>query len=229
MKRTVEAKLSQYFGPSLGSSRLALRNDLHLARKVWHAGMGLVIVGIYLASGMSRTTAVQILGSALGVSLLMEMARLRSASLNDKLVRFWGPIMRSCEVDRFSGIPFYLASTVLAIAIFPKPIAALSILYLAIGDPLASLAGILWGKRSLRLPNGKSLIGTWAGMLACAMVSWLFLSSQGLPEHQIWVLTLIGGLTGGGAELLPLEVDDNFSIPVVSGFVLWFTYILLNF
>jgi len=41
-------------------------------------------------------------------------------------------------------------------------------------------------------------------------------------------LTVMGGLAGGGAELLPLEVDDNFSIPIVSGFVLWLAFILLG-
>ncbi len=229
MRRTLEAKLNQLFAPAWGSSRLAVRNDLHLARKCWHMGMGLMIVGIYLGSHMSRTTAVQLLGSALGLSLLMEMARLRNGSLNERIVKAMGPIMRTSEVDRFSGMPFYIASSVLAIAIFPREIAALSILYLAIGDPLASLAGILWGERGGRLPNGKSLVGTLAGVVACMSVSFFFLRTQGFPDHHLLVLTLIGGLAGGVAELLPLEVDDNFSIPVVSGFTLWFALILLSF
>jgi dolichol kinase len=42
------------------------------------------------------------------------------------------------------------------------------------------------------------------------------------------ILSLVGGIAGGTAELLPLEVDDNFSIPVVSGFVLWLTFIVLG-
>ena len=229
MRRIAGSKLSQIF-PAVGSGgRLALRNDLHLVRKLWHMSMGLVVVAIFLGLNLSRPVAVQILGSLLGCSLLMETARLKSRVLNEKIVRIWGPLMRTSEVDRLSGIPFYLASCLLAVAIFPKMIAALSILYLAVGDPVASLFGILWGKKSLRMPNGKSLIGTSAGIFACMAVSFLFLRSQGLPEHQVNLLTLLGGLAGGTAELMPLEVDDNFSIPVVSGFALWFVFILLNF
>ena len=42
------------------------------------------------------------------------------------------------------------AAALLTIAIFPKPIATLSILYLALGDPIASLFGILYGGKGPR-------------------------------------------------------------------------------
>lgn len=227
MKRIVEAKLVQIFAPGL-QGRLAMRTDLHLARKVWHMGMGILIVVLYLA-GISRTHGVMMLGSVLGLSLFMETARLRNPALNAKIIRFWGPIMRTCETDRYSGVPYYLAASLLAIAIFPQPIAALSILYLAIGDPIASLVGILHGHRGVRFANGKkSLIGTAAGVAACMAVTVAYLSQMRVEGSELLIMTLVGGVAGGAAELLPLEVDDNFSIPVVSGFVLWFAFILFG-
>ena len=227
MKRIVEAKLVQIFAPGL-QGRLAMRTDLHLARKVWHMGIGILIVVLYLA-GISRTHGVMMLGSVLGLSLFMETARLRNPALNAKIIRFWGPIMRTCETDRYSGVPYYLAASLLAIAIFPQPIAALSILYLAIGDPIASLVGILHGHRGVRFANGKkSLIGTAAGVAACMAVTVAYLSQMRVEGSELLIMTLVGGVAGGAAELLPLEVDDNFSIPVVSGFVLWFAFILFG-
>lgn len=208
--------------------RLHLRSDLHLARKSWHLLMGLTIAAVFYLSGMSRTTAVILLGSILGFDLFMETARLRIPSLNEKIMRVWGPFMRSCEVNRLSGIPYYISAAVLAIAIFPKPIAVLSIMYLACGDPIASLFGIMYGSKGPRLTNGKSLIGTAAGVIACMAVTLIFLSTQPVSFSTLLTLTVIGGLAGGLAELLPLEVDDNFSIPVVSGFVLWLAFILLG-
>lgn len=224
MRRTAEAKFNQLLGAAF-PVRLHLRSDLHLARKTWHMFMGLLIAIIY-QSGMSRSTAVITLGCALGLDLLVETIRLKVPSFNEKVLRLWGPVMRSCEVDRFSGTPYYIAAAILAIGLFPKPIAVLSILYLAFGDPMASIFGILFGKKSLKLANGKSLIGTAAGVLTCTLVSLLFLSNSQFPWEMVWTLSLIGGLAGGAAELLPLEVDDNFSIPIVSGFVLWFGFLL---
>ncbi len=227
MKRIVEAKLVQIFAPDL-QGRMAMRTDLHLARKVWHMGMGILIVVFYLA-GITRTHGVMMLGSVLGLSLFVETARLRNPALNAKIIQFWGPIMRTCETDRYSGVPYYLSASLLAIAIFPQPIAALSILYLAIGDPIASLVGILHGHRGFRFANGKkSLIGTAAGVAACMAVTVAYLSQMRVEGTELLIMTLVGGVAGGAAELLPLEVDDNFSIPVVSGFVLWFAFILFG-
>ncbi len=227
MKRVAEIKFSQILSMAT-PIRLHLRSDLHLARKIWHLGMGLVIVMLYLA-GVSRSAAVVILGSFLGFDLLMETMRLRVSAINDRILRLWGPIMRANELTRMSGIPYYLAATVLAIGIFPKPIAVLSILYLACGDPIASFFGVLYGQHSIRFSNGKSFVGTLAGILSCALVTFLFLNTlNDFPKSAIFTLTLVGGISGGLAELLPLEVDDNFSIPMVAGFLLWLAFILMG-
>ena len=207
--------------------RLHMRTDLHLARKGWHMLMGLVIAFVFL-SGMKVGTAVVTLGTILGFDLLMETARLRIPAVNDAIMRFWGPFMRASEMERMSAIPHYLAATILAIAIFPKPVAVLSILYLACGDPTASLFGILYGHKSVRLANGKSLIGTLAGVLTCALVTFIFLKTVPVSDTALLTLTVVGGIAGGTAELVPLDIDDNFTIPVISGFVLWLAFILLG-
>lgn len=212
---------------------LHVRSDLHLARKSWHMMMGLFMVAVYML-GLSRSLSVILLGIVLAFNLAVEMARLKSPSLNAMVIKLWGPLMRSCETNRFSGTPYYIASSIIAIGIFPKPIAVLAIAYLAVGDPLASLFGVMWGDKSIRFSNGKSLIGTAAGVIACAAVGLVFLqimNSSGwlhLTQNQILTVAILGGFAGGGAELLPMEVDDNFAIPVVSGFVLWLIFMIMR-
>lgn len=209
------------------SNRLQLRSDLHLVRKVWHMGMGLLIAGIY-QSGFPVGPSIFILSLFLGFTLAVEVIRLRNPSINQWMIRFWKPIMRSCEVGRCTGVPFYLASSILAIAIFPKPVAVLSILFLACGDPIASLIGILYGHKSIRFSNGKSLLGTLAGMSTCALMTFFFLRSQGFSSATLLPLSLIGGIAGGGVELIPVDMDDNFTIPVISGFVMWSAFIFMG-
>ena len=208
--------------------RLHLRQDLHLLRKAWHSLMGLIMVAVFL-SGLSRSSAVLILGSVLGLDLIIELGRLRIPALNEAVMRFWGPIMRSCEVNRVSGTPYYLASALIAVGLFPKPIAALSLLFLACGDPMASLVGILYGKHGPRFASGKSLIGTLGGVATCALVSMVFWNVfPAIHGGDFWTLVILGALTGGLAELVPWDVDDNFAIPVVSGFSLWLACIVLG-
>ncbi len=228
--------MRRYFDATAGTlsaafpiSRLHLRSDLHVARKVWHLFGGVLISSIYWFAGLDRAGAVTVLGVCLGWNLILETLRLRSPTFNQKFMRVAAPIMRSSEIDRVSAVPYYLASAILAIAIFPKTVAVLSILFLAAGDPLASTFGILFGKYGKRFSNGKSLIGTLAGVVTCSLVTLFVLRGLQVPYPQVLFLSLVGGLAGGLAEHLPLEVDDNFSIPVVSGFILWLAFIVAGF
>lgn len=204
---------------------LRLRNDLHLIRKVWHMGMGFFMVWLYW-SGLSRTTSVLLLTLGFGVFMCGEILRLRWPAFNRFAIRYMGVLMRDSEVNRMTGTTYYIAAVALAIGIFPKTIAILSILYLAFGDPIASVAGIMYGDRSIRFKNGKSLIGTLAGVCVCALITVLVLRSSNLSFTQTLWITVCGGLAGGAAEMLPLDVDDNFSIPLVAGFALWLVFIL---
>ena len=224
MKRTsAEAKIVPIFDGF--PVRLHIRNDIHLARKIWHFVMGMVIVFIYL-SGVSRVSGVLMLASALGFDLFLETLRLRNDHFNTTMLKFWGPIMRSHEFKNMSTAPHYICSSMLAIGIFPKPVAVLSILYLACGDPMASLIGILYGNKGPRFANGKSAIGTAAGVVVCALVTFIYLKSISIPDGTTLILSIIGGLAGGMVELFPFDVDDNFTIPVISGFILWLAFMV---
>jgi diacylglycerol kinase (CTP) len=224
MKQTVEVKSAALF--ELDSIRLPFRTDLNLTRKIWHMSMGLFIVFVYL-QGISQSLALGLLSFSLVGDLMIENARLRNPSLNVKMMRFWGNIMRAHEKNQMSTIPHYITAVIVAVGLFPKPVGVLSILYLACGDPMASVFGILFGDLGPRFKSGKSLIGSLAGVGVCSLITGIYLSSARLVDSSLllWVLALLGGLVGGLAELLPVEIDDNFIIPVVSGFALWAIFI----
>lgn len=232
MDRNIEEiEITSHFTQSISQGfqvKLAFRSDLHISRKVWHLSMGLFMAFIYYFSGIAKTTAIFLLASAFGLAVFVEMARLRVSSFNDKVLKFWGPLMRSCEVNKVSGTPYYILATLLSILIFPKPVAALAVLYLACGDPMASLFGILYGKKSIRFSNGKSLIGTMAGVITCIITGLVFLSTLPLSLPSLIAISFVGGVAGGTAELLPFDVDDNFTIPVISGFVLWLAFMIFS-
>lgn len=207
--------------------RLKLRNDLHLARKIWHCGMGVSMALIY-GFGMPKPVAVTILLIAFVFATATEYARLKVPQLNKVAIKILGPIMRKNEIDRISGTPFYIGSVLLSVIIFPKLIAILSILFLAIGDPISSIFGIVWGDYGPRFSNGKSLIGTAAGMGICCVITFVYMLFSSIPPGPAFLISLAGGLAGGGAEMIPLEIDDNFSIPIVSGLALWVTFLFFG-
>lgn len=191
------------------------RSDLHLARKMFHMSGGLIFLTPYLFFGFSKEYMAALLGTGLAAVMSLEYSRARWERVNAISVKVMGPVMRQSEVNQLTGIPFYLASCLFAYLIFPRHVAVLSILYLAFGDPSSSFFGVLYGRAKI-FPN-KSLQGTLGGFLVCLTVTGIYLLSQNFPADKILVLTVLGGFAGCVAELLPLNIDDNFSIPVVSG------------
>lgn len=207
-------------------SYLANRSDLHLLRKLWHVSTGMLIFLVYWLSDLTQYEAFLILGGLFVIFTASECIRLRSERINALAIRIWGPVMRSHEALKFSGTPYYLASCALVVLVFPKTIALLSVLFLAVGDPMASLVGILAKGRGIRFANGKSLAGTLAAVAVCFVISWVFLSYLGVSQHRE-VYAIVGALAGGLAEHIPFGWDDNLSIPLVSGLALWITSSML--
>jgi diacylglycerol kinase (CTP) len=200
---------------SSGAKGLAQRSDLHLARKFFHMSGALVFLIPFLFLDFSQEKMAAILGTVLAGVMSLEYSRSRWEWVNGIAVRVMGPVMRQSEVNQLTGIPFYMASCLFAFLIFPHHIAVLSILYLAFGDPFSSFFGVLYGKNKL-FPN-KSLQGTLGGFMVCVIVTAAYLIWQGFDPSYILILSLLGGFSGSLAELLPLNVDDNFAIPVISG------------
>lgn len=191
------------------------RSDLHLQRKLFHVMGGVMYLTPYLLLGWNKEFMAAISGTVLATVMGIEYARARWEWVNSLAVRYMGPVMRDTEVNTLTGIPFYQASCLFAFLIFPHHITVLSILYLALGDPSSSFFGVLYGRNKI-FPN-KSLQGTMGGFLMCALATFVYLHTQHFHGGRVLLLALLGGFAGAMAELLPLNIDDNFAIPVVSG------------
>jgi dolichol kinase len=197
--------------------KLHLRTEMHLVRKSWHLLGGLAIV--YGFSMSTKEATLNILFIIFTLNTALEIIRVKSSWFNVYFMKVFGVLMRNSEVHRISGTPYYLASSLIAVAVFPKPVAILSILYLAIGDPISSAMGIAFGKD--KIFENKSLQGSLAGFTVCTLITLVYFYIQDIYTSKLVIISLLGGMAGAIAEMLPLDLDDNFSIPIVSGFFVW--------
>jgi len=93
-------------------------------------------------------------------------------------------------------------------------------LYLAFADPIASIVGIRYGKD--KIFGHKSLQGSFAAFTVCAFLTFFFLNYNGMMLDRAVIVSLLGGLIGCLAEAVPIgQLDDNFTIPVLSAAGLW--------
>ncbi|MBM4316586.1 MAG: hypothetical protein FJ116_03785 [Deltaproteobacteria bacterium] len=190
----------------------------HFERKFYHFMMGMVCFSLY-AFLVEKTTALLLLALIGGPLVVLDFLRLKSPEMNDVALRLFGKIMRREELKSVSGNSFFVIGLFTVVAIFPKPIVLLSVIYLAIGDPVAAVVGSLYGRH--KLVGKKSLEGALANLGSTAIATLLMGTGYfGMPLEKAILFGVMGGTVSVVAELLPAPIDDNFTIPVASSLLL---------
>ena len=192
---------------------LKARNDIHLARRLWHFFGVMVIFTIYWAIPPERASLTAVIMCAPVV--IADLLRLYFPRLNRTLTWLFKPFMREKERHRLAAVSFMLVGVCLVIWFFPRNVVLLSLLFLAVADPLASIFGIRYGTD--KLIGEKSLQGTLAAFAACFVLSLIFYYAMDLMTERLFIVCLLSGLIGAIAELIPVgKLDDNLTIPLLS-------------
>jgi dolichol kinase len=125
---------------------------------------------------------------------------------------FFGRVLREEEKPTFMGSTYFIFSTILTILLFPKSIAIASILILILSDSAAALIGKWIGRIKI---FGKTLEGSMAFFLTSLLIVWIY---PNLSRFS-------GSLAALGAaliEILPIKLNDNLTIPLVAGAIMFF-------
>ena len=185
------------------------RTGLEPGRKLIHLASGLIPL-CYLWFSLSRREAVTILGILTILFLGADIGRRYLPTVNRAFSTWLGWALRATERERLTGAAYALIGAWLTILLFEKRIACAALLILAVGDTVASLVG--------RALGGKTLVGrkTITGSLAM-FVSGSLVALPFVPPG----IALGGALTATVAELLPLPIDDNLTIPLAAGLTFW--------
>ncbi|HEX4924252.1 MAG TPA: phosphatidate cytidylyltransferase [Bdellovibrionales bacterium] len=208
-----------------GTRPLKLRNDLHIARRVWHVCGVLLIVAIF--NLVPRPVSLGLLVAAIGIFIPLDLLRTRKPALNRIALNWFDAVMRNSEVHQLSGLSYLLFGTFIIVYLFPAKIVTLALLMLAVGDPTSSVVGILYGKD--KIFGNKSLQGALGGFAVCSLVALIYYLSTGLMMDRILLATLLTGVIGMLAEVIPIgRLDDNLTFPVIASTLLWLLFYLFG-
>jgi phosphoserine phosphatase len=114
------------------------------------------------------------------------------------------------ELSGFAAAPLYFAGGILfTLVVFPHPASYAAIGMFCLGDSAASLFG---GRISTSLPfnKAKTWEGSLAGLFFAFLAGLLFLPSTPL-------LAFIGAAIAMTVEALPLPLNDNVLVPIITG------------
>jgi dolichol kinase len=176
---------------------------------------------------ISRETALTILIPIALVFGLSDAARLIFPPFNAFYVRYFGFLLRRHETRetrrRLNGATFVLLSALLCIWLFPKVIVITAFAILIISDTAAALFGRRFGRHPFRT---KTVEGTGAFLVTALIVVALAPKIDYLPAE--YLIGAIGAVLGTFVEAFSGDlIDDNLSIPLSIGVVMWALYALL--
>ena len=135
--------------------------------------------------------------------------------------------MREHEKHTLNSATYYIISMVTVYVLFPVEVAVLCLIFLALGDPVAGIIGIKFGKHPMT--KNASVEGFLACGYVCALISYIFagfIFDASLSKFDLVLFSALAGIIGALSEILFPKWDDNLVMPLSSCFPL---YLLMKF
>lgn len=205
-----------------------LRKGIHLT--------SILIPLIYL--GVEKLTAIQILVPLTILAVVIELMRTRSAAVENFIQSMFGSLLRRHErlesrggPWRLSGATWVMLSATICVAAFPKVVAITAFSVLIVSDTVAALIGRRYGRRRFL---AKSVEGSSAFFLSAVLIvlGVAGIYSESLAD-SVWTfvgLGIVASFVATVAEAMSygINIDDNLTIPLSFGLVLWPLLLLLS-
>ncbi len=191
-----------------------------LVRKAIHlCSLSIPIVYYFL----SKQQALALLVPVTAAFLIVDTARYYSPAVSRWFYQWFGWLLRKHELDedrkRLSGATNVLLSACFCVLVFPKIVTVNAFSVLIISDTTSALIGRRYGKRPF---FRKSLEGSLAFFLSASLVILVAPKIDGLvAEYAIGVLA---SAVGAVVEAASVTIDDNISIPISIGAIMWILY-----
>lgn len=211
-------------------------NEKHeIPRKIFHSTTGFFTIWLYVNGFNQKQLVIPLVVMAV-VIFIQDTARFRYPAINERICRYYGFMMRDSEKNSYNGVLFFLLGLIITSLLLPKDLCLMSNLLLSWGDTSASVVGRELGKYTPKLSRNKSLAGSTASFLTglgCCYLVYAYL----VPKYHHLVDSLgdifwesetshlglhfyavLCGLIASVSEFIDIyDIDDNFTIPVLSG------------
>jgi len=176
----------------------------------------LIMPGGYYLLGLDKREMLMIMVPVTLLMIAIDIARLRQWRFYTGFAhQIIGPIIREHEQKGdFTGATYILLSTCFTVGLYSKPVAVAALAFIIVGDSFAAVIGRKWGRHRLGRPFGSK---TWEGSLACLFGTLIvaFLA----PDLALSV-AVIGAFVAAATEAMPFGIDDNITVPIISGVVM---------
>jgi len=187
-----------------------------IKRKGIHLIGLLIPICYYFFRKEDQIIAIIILLSLTAIYFSFELLRSKNEKVQKYFLTHFSSLLRTHEKQKITGTGYYLLSSLLSVSFFDKELAIACLSFLILGDMFAAIIGKKFGRT--KVFAGKSLEGSLACFTVCLVIG---LGVRLLfPNYLTPQIIAIGALTATIVELFSIRIDDNLTIPLISGFVM---------
>jgi len=156
-----------------------------------------------------------VVGVLAGICIIVDLIRLLHKKTGIYFSTKATRVYKKGEEKRFSSISLFLFSSFVVVLIFPKMIAITALVFLIFGDIFAKFFGSEYGKT--KIFGEKTLEGSIAHLVACFLAGYILWPYVGLSP----VIIITGAIIATITEVLPWDINDNLSVPLISASVMY--------
>lgn len=191
-----------------------LKNEKYTLWRIFLRPLSLIF--LILGNFIDKKILIYIIGSILFVFFVLDIIRLllpKFESALDKEFFHSFKVLRTGEFGRISSFTNFMLGVFLIFALLPLNIANISLAFLSVGDMFSKIVEMNFGETKIFRSKIKSIEGSLAFMGASLSIAYIAWISGALP---LWVGTL-GAIVATLIESIPSQIDNNITVPVVSG------------
>lgn len=174
---------------------------------------------------IDKATALAILIPVTMLFLVFDLMRYYNKKAATLYYKYFGWLLRNHErnekVKRLTGASNILISAIICVLIFPKIITVTAFAVLIISDSTAALIGRRFGQTKF---FKKSLEGAVGFFISAVIV--VFLTPKVHYHFAEYLIGIAGVAVAAIVESSVISIDDNITVPISIGIVMWILYII---
>ena len=183
-----------------------------ISRKVIHI-FNIIIPLFHIYIFKNKIDMIIFLSAMVIFCFFIEIFRNQNLLISKIFEKYLFFMMRSFEKQgSLTGSTWVFVGALITIILVPQPFSLIALFFLAFGDTLAALVGMKFP--FIKIGN-KTLSGAFACFIMCFSVGLILDFGIGLD------IILIGAFTATIAELISIKINDNITIPVLSGYAMY--------
>jgi dolichol kinase len=146
-------------------------------------------------------------------AIAVDVLRIHERRVRTFFRQFFGQMIREHERMSLLGSTYLLLAALIAIEVFPQPLAAAALGFTVLGDAMGALVGKGWGRHKV---FNKSLEGALGCLCACLLWGAVVVAVAHVP----WTVVVAGAAVATFVEVLPIPLDDNLGITLAAGYTM---------